>query len=162
MYHVARKYFSDKPDELEDVIETALERMCQYIVKLREVPSNKIQAYVVLIVENVCRTRLRKIISERDMHMVQYDDTVLSESGEHITDPLETVFDYADTKTLLVSFKGLSQRDQDIIWMRHVDQMEYSEMAAVLGMQEAAVRTALSRARAKLEKTAQKGEMVNE
>ena len=114
MYCVARKYFSDNPNELEDVIEIVLERMCRYVSKIREVPSNKIQAYVVLIVENVCRTRLQKIIIERDMHIVQYDDTILSESGEHITDSLETVFDYADTRVLLASFKGLSQRDQDI------------------------------------------------
>lgn len=161
MFHVARKYFSDKPDELEDVISTALERMCRYVSKIREVPGNKIQAYVVLIVENVCKTRLSQIIKERNLRAVQYDDEVLQ--NERCSDNLyDLVFDYADTRTLLASFKGLSQRDQDIIWMRHVDQMEYSEIAAALGMREGAVRTALTRAKARLEKVAREGGVDNE
>ena len=161
MFHVARKYFSDKPDELEDVISTALERMCRYVSKIREVPGNKIQAYVVLIVENVCKIRLSQIIKERNLRAVQYDDEVLQ--NERCSDNLyDLVFDYADTRTLLASFKGLSQRDQDIIWMRHVDQMEYSEIAAALGMREGAVRTALTRAKARLEKVAREGGFDNE
>ena len=56
----------------------------------------------------------------------------------------------------------MSQRDQDIIWMRHVDLMEYSEMAEVLGMREGAVRTALTRAKARLEKASREGEVDNE
>ena len=162
MFHVARKYFSDKPDELEDVISIALERMCRYVPKIREVPGNKIQAYVVLIVENVCKTRLSQIIKERKLRVVQYDDRILQENEEYSENPYDLVFDYADTRALLASFKGLSQRDQDIIWMRHVDQMDYPDMAVALGMQEGAVRTALTRAKARLEKAAQEGGVDNE
>ena len=162
MFHVARKYFSDKPDELEDVISTTLERMCRYVPKIRKVPGNKIQAYVVLIVENVCKTRLSQIIKERNLRVVQYDDEVLRENEGYSNSPYDLIFDYADTRALLASFKGLSQRDQDIIWMRHVDQMEYSEMAAALGMREGAVRTALTRAKARLEKAAREGGVDNE
>ncbi|MBQ3279908.1 MAG: sigma-70 family RNA polymerase sigma factor [Clostridia bacterium] len=162
MFHVARKYFSDKPDELEDVISIALERMCRYVPKIREVPGNKIQAYVVLIVENVCKTRLSQIIKERKLRVVQYDDRILQENEEYSENPYDLVFDYADTRALLASFKGLSQRDQDIIWMRHVDQMDYPEMAVALGMQEGAVRTALTRAKARLEKAAREGGVDNE
>ena len=39
MYHVARKHFADKPEELEEAISTTLERMCRYVKKLQEVPS---------------------------------------------------------------------------------------------------------------------------
>ena len=162
MFHVARKYFSDKPDELEDVINTALERICRYVPRIREVSSNRIQAYVVLIVENVCKTRLSQIIKERNLRVVQYDDEVLQENEGYSDNPYDLVFDYADARALLASFKGLSQRDQDIIWMRHVDQMEYSEIASVLGMREGAVRTALTRAKARLEKAAREGGVDNE
>lgn len=162
MFHVARKYFSDKPDELEDVINTALERICRYVPRIREVSSNRIQAYVVLIVENVCKTRLSQIIKERNLRVVQYDDEVLQENEGYSDNPYDLVFDYADARALLASFKGLSQRDQDIIWMRHVDQMEYSEIASVLGMREGAVRTALTRAKARLVKAAREGGVDNE
>ena len=162
MYHIARKYFADKPDELDEVISVSLERMCRYVSKIPEKPSNKTQAYVVLIVENVCKTRLSQIIKERNLRVIQYDDAVLKETGGYTDNPYDLVFDYADTKALLASFKGLSQRDQDIIWMRHVDLMEYSEMAEVLGMREGAVRTALTRAKARLEKAAREGGVDNE
>ena len=162
MYHVARKYFADNPDELDEVISVSLERMCRYVSKIPEEPSNKTQAYVVLIVENVCKTRLSQIIKERKMRVVQYDDRILQENEEYSENPYDLVFDYADTRALLASFKGLSQRDQDIIWMRHVDQMDYPEMAVALGMQEGAVRTALTRAKARLEKAAREGGVDNE
>ena len=59
-------------------------------------------------------------------------------------------------------YKELSQRDQDIIWMRHVENMEYSEMAKMLNMQEGAIRTAIVRAKAKLRLLVQKGGLRDE
>ena len=75
MYHVARKHFADKPVELEEAISITLERMCRYVKKLREVPSNKMQAYVVLMVENVCRNQLRQIIKEREQRAARFNDS---------------------------------------------------------------------------------------
>ena len=156
MYHVARKYFADKPEELDDAVSAVLERLCRYISKVRAVPRNKMQAYVVLMTENVCRRMLRQIITEREIGVVQYDALLLDAQAEG-EDLTETIFDYADAKKVLASYKELSQRDQDIIWMRHVENMEYSEMAKMLNMQEGAIRTALVRAKAKLRLLVQKG-----
>lgn len=157
MYHVARKHFADKPEELEEAISITLERMCRYIKKLQEVPSNKMKAYVVLMVENVCRNRLRQIIRERDQGTIPFDDSNLCNTDNVSIDPYETLFDYADAKTLLASFQGLSQRDQDLIWMRHVERMDYTEIADELHMNAGAVRTALSRAKNRLEEIAREG-----
>ena len=157
MYHVARKHFADKPEELEEAISITLERMCRYIKKLQEVPSNKMKAYVVLMVENVCRNRLRQIIRERDQGTIPFDDSNLCNTDNVSVDPYETLFDYADAKTLLASFQGLSQRDQDLIWMRHVERMDYTEIADELHMNAGAVRTALSRAKNRLEEIAREG-----
>lgn len=157
MYHVARKHFADKPEELVEAISITLERMCRYVKKLREVPSNKMQAYVVLMVENVCRNRLRQIIKEREQRTAQFNDSNLYNTNDVSVDPYETLFDYADTKTLLASFQGLSKREQDLIWMRHVDRMDYVEIADELHMSVGAVRTALSRAKNRLKEIARKG-----
>lgn len=156
MYHVARKYFADKPEELDDAVSAVLERLCRYISKVRAVPRNKMQAYVVFMTENVCRRMLRQIITEREIGVVPYDALLLDAQAEG-EDLTETIFDYADAKKVLASYKELSQRDQDIIWMRHVENMEYSEMAKMLNMQEGAIRTALVRAKAKLRLLVQKG-----
>lgn len=162
MYHVARKHFVDKPEELEDSISITLERMCRYVKKLREVPSNKMQAYVVLMVENVCRNRLRQIIKEREQRTAQFNDSNLYNINSVLVNPYETLFDYADAKTLLASFQGLSQRDRDLIWMRHVERMDYTEIADELHMNEGAVRTALSRAKNRLEEIAREGGITND
>ena len=150
------KYFADKPEELDDAVSAVLERLCRYISKVRAVPRNKMQAYVVFMTENVCRRMLRQIITEREIGVVPYDALLLDAQAEG-EDLTETIFDYADAKKVLASYKELSQRDQDIIWMRHVENMEYSEMAKMLNMQEGAIRTALVRAKAKLRLLVQKG-----
>ena len=162
MYHVARKHFADKPEELEEAISITLERMCRYVKKLQEVPSNKMKAYVVLMVENVCRNRLRQIIREREQGTISFDDSNLYNADTISVDPYETLFDYADAKTLLASFQGLSQRDQDLIWMRHVERMDYTEIADELHMNAGAVRTALSRAKNRLEEMAREGGITND
>lgn len=162
MYHVARKHFADKPEELEEAISITLERMCRYVKKLQEVPSNKMKAYVVLMVENVCRNRLRKIIREREQGTISFDDSNLYNADTISVDPYETLFDYADAKTLLTSFQGLSQRDQDLIWMRHVERMDYTEIADELHMNAGAVRTALSRAKNRLEEIAREGGIADD
>ena len=162
MYHVARKHFADKPDELEEAISITLERMCRYVKKLREVPSNKMQAYVVLMVENVCRNRLRQIIKEREQRTIQFNDSNLCNINSVSVNPYETLFDYADTKTLLASFQGLSKREQDLIWMRHVERMDYTEIADELHMSVGAVRTALSRAKNRLKEIAREGGITND
>ena len=161
MYHVGRKYFADKPEELDDAVSAVLERLCRYISKVRAVPRNKMQAYVVFMTENVCRRRLRQIITEREIGVVPYDALLLDAQAEG-EDLTETIFDYADAKKVLASYKELSQRDQDIIWMRHVENMEYSEMAKMLNMQEGAIRTAIVRAKAKLRLLVQKGGLRDE
>lgn len=162
MYHVARKHFADKPEELEEAISITLERMCRYVKKLREVPSNKMKAYVVLMIENVCRNRLRQIIREREQGTIPFDDSNLYNTDTVSIDPYETLFDYVDAKTLLASFQGLSQRDQDLIWMRHVERMDYTEIADELHMNAGAVRTALSRAKNRLEEIAREGGITND
>lgn len=161
MYHVGRKYFADKPEELDDAVSAVLERLCRYISKVRAVPRNKMQAYVVFMTENVCRRRLRQIITEREIGVVPYDALLLDAQAEG-EDLTETIFDYADAKKVLASYKELSQRDQDILWMRHVENMEYSEMAKMLNMQEGAIRTAIVRAKAKLRLLVQKGGLRDE
>ncbi|NLO13311.1 MAG: sigma-70 family RNA polymerase sigma factor, partial [Clostridiales bacterium] len=47
---------------------------------------------------------------------------------------------------LLQSFGQLNEREKQLIRLRHIDGMEYEDIALILGMKEAAVRTALSRA----------------
>ena len=61
---------------------------------------------------------------------------------------------------LLMSFDRLSSRDQELIRMRHIDYMEFEEMAHEMGMTVSAVRTALFRAKKRWKKLASEHEDI--
>lgn len=55
---------------------------------------------------------------------------------------------------LLDSFKQLSDRDKELIRMRHIDLMDYDEIAETLNISLPTARTAVFRAKQRLEKIA--------
>lgn len=151
MYKVAIDYFKPNQADIEDAVSESVERLCKYVHKFRAIPCNKRPSYVVRLVENVCRTRLRAMMLEKDMHAFSMDEEQ-SEQLPAEDNVLETVFSHFYAEDLLAMFDKLSKRDQELLRMRHVDQMSYEEIAKALHMNEGAVRTALSRAKQRLEK----------
>ena len=153
MYKTAIDFFGKGSDEVEDAVSASVERMCKYCHAFQAIECNKRASYLVLLVGNVCRDRLREAARRRTV----CDDSFSDEEIEQMTgadDVYETIFDRAYAVELLDSFEALSERERDLILMRHVDMMEYSEMAAALNMQEGAIRTVLSRAKKHLESLA--------
>lgn len=149
MYKVANDYFKPDQQAIEDAMSEAIERLCQYCGKVRAVPCNKRPAYLVRLVENVCRTRLRNLMLEKNRYAFSIDDAqseflIAQENVE------ETVFSHFYAEELLEMFDRLNARDRELICMRHVDGMSYAEMAKALHMKEGAVRTALLRAKQRL------------
>lgn len=145
MYNIARRYFGNSAADIEDALGAAVERMCRYVEKFRAVDRNKMKSYVISTIENVCKQQMKKQ-KERDG---QSDDAA-SESIDECVDPRDeyaSAFDHADAVSLLESFQGLSDRERDLIRWRHIDQMEFSEIAGLLGVSEVTVRSALTRAR---------------
>lgn len=151
IYKVASDYFKPNRAEIEDAVSASVERLCKHCKKIRAVPCNKMPSYVVRIVENVCRTRLRAIKVEKKHYAFSMDEEQ-SEWLPHRDNVVETVFSHFYAEELLAMFDRLSERDQELIRMRHVDQMSYAEMAEALQMNEGSVRTALCRAKKRLEK----------
>lgn len=150
MYKVASDYFKPNKADIEDAVGESVERLCKYCKNFRAVPCNKKASYVVKLVENVCRTQLRARIMEKDRYAFSMDE----EQYEHFSaddNVLDTVFSHLYAEELIELFDQLSARDKELIRMRHVDQMSYEEIAKALKMKEGAVRTALSRAKQRLE-----------
>lgn len=150
MYKVASDYFKSNKADIEDAVGESVERLCKYCKSFRAVPCNKRASYVVKLVENVCSTRLRAKIMEKDRYAFSMDE----EPYEHFPaedNVLETVFSHLYAEELIALFDQLPKKDQELIRMRHVDQMSYTEMAQTLNMKEGTVRTALSRAKQRLE-----------
>ncbi len=65
MYKIASDYFKSDAQAIEEVMSEAVERLCRYCEQIRAVPCNKRPAYLVRLVENVCRTRLRRLMLEK-------------------------------------------------------------------------------------------------
>ncbi len=153
MYFVARKYFGQNKAEIEDAISLAIENMCKYVENFRAVECNKLKSYVLSTVENVCKRRLRELGKQRAYR----DEGATQEMIENIpgtADVYASVFAYADARALLDELDGLGERDKELFWMRHVEKLTFSEIANQLGMTEITVRTALTRAKQRVQKRA--------
>lgn len=151
IYKIASDFLKPNQQEIEDAVGEAVERMCRYCKSIRAVPCNRMPSYIVRLVENICRTRIRTMMMEKDRYAFSIDE----EHGAQIPvqeDVQETVFSRFYAEEILEMFDRLSMRDRELIRMRHVDQMSYAEIAKALHMREGAVRTALARAKQRLEK----------
>ncbi len=160
MYKTASHYFHSNYNEIEDAVSASVERMCKYCKNIQDVPCNKRTAYIVRLVENVCRTRIRAIARQRDREQFPAEENWETDIPD--TEDTETiVFSHLRANDLLMSFDRLSPRDQELIRMRHIDYMEFEEMARELGMTVCAVRTALFRAKQRWKKLASEQEDVS-
>lgn len=149
MYKIASDYFESDAQAIEEVMSEAVERLCRYCEQIRAVPCNKRPAYLVRLVENVCRTRLRCLMLEKDHYAFSLDD-VQSEPLPAQENVEENVFSHFYAEELLAMLDRLNARDRELIYMRHVDRMSYAERAKALHMKEGTVRTALLRAKQRL------------
>lgn len=147
---VARRYFGANDAEVEDAVAAAAERMCRFYDKILAVPRDKLPAYMVFIISNVCRDRIRKLQSERLRQAILTDQDAIERLPDG-PDGMGTLFDRFNATELLGSFRQLSGHDKELIRMRHIDRYSIAEIAEELGMSKTAVSSALSRARARLE-----------
>lgn len=153
MCQTAIHFFRGNQAEVDDAVGASVERLCKYSKNFSAVPCNKRASYIVKLVENVCRTRLRTIIQQKDQCAFSVDDEVFDQFPAP-EDVQEIVFSRIRAGELLRAFKLLTSHDQELIRMRHVDGLSYAAMAQKLYMSEGAVRTALVRARQRWEQLA--------
>jgi len=153
LYKIAWSYF-EQPEDVEDAVGDAILNVCQYAEKFRPENCNNPKEYLLSIMGNVCRTRIMK--SNRWDRLIDY--IVTSESIEDIPDdedPFSSIFDYSDAIALLDDFEELSDVERDLIQMKFLDSMSYQEMADIFQKSEAAVRSAVCRAKQHLRRLAQ-------
>ena len=79
-------------------------------------------------------------------YRIDYDQEMIDQVA-NLSNEIDNVFAYTDALSLLASFDVLSEREKEIMRMRHIDQMEFAEIAHMMKMKEGAVRTALTRAK---------------
>lgn len=152
LYKTASKYFHGNYEEIADAVSACVERICRYCQKIKAIPGAKRAAYLVKIMRSVCNTRWGELQKQAGWEYPYINVENIVDLGSHD----DLVFNYLYATDLLNSFDDLSDMDKQLIRMRHIDAMSYEEIANILSISEGAARTAVSRAKSRLEKSAKK------
>ncbi len=161
MFKIAQQYFYDDHHEIEDVISETVIKMIKNFSKIKTLSDRKAASYVVKIVRSVCNDILRKR-KQQPFAEYQWNDEIRSDELSNIEESSDMVFSHIYAVDLLYSFRHLSEREKQLIRLRHIDGLSYEDIGFILGINESAARTALSRALSRLEtlaKTIDKDEL---
>lgn len=127
------------PDEAEDAVQDALLKLWQ--LRTRFADAVRMQHFAAVVVRNTSISVLRR-------HRQQ---TVPMEEGMHDppdhTTPLRQLEMCEARSQMEQLIRNLPDRQRAILRMRHVEQLSYADIAAILGTSQATVRALLSRAR---------------
>lgn len=155
-YKVALRYFDQCMQDVEDAVSDSVVYMCTYLQAVKQVPQNRLPAYMMAIIRHVCMNKLKEK-NKTKMRLIGKDLSELQDIIATDEDIEDVVFSKLNASTLLESFFNmLNERDRELIRMRHIDKLTFQEMAEVLGIKEGAVRTALTRAKQRLVAEAEK------
>lgn len=144
LYKVALEYV-DYADA-DDIINSACEKMCKKIYKMRGMSSNGLRGYVVRIVKNTALDHLNKnskLNANRD-----YSEEALDKKATND----ETIEDYVLQRTLMsevrTAIDKLPKREKEVMIMRFYHNMSPKEVANELNITENNLRGIVKRARA--------------
>ncbi|MCL6547615.1 MAG: RNA polymerase sigma factor [Alicyclobacillus sp.] len=146
IYHITRN-----PDDVDDIAQDVFLRAFQALPTFR---GGSFRAYLGRIARNRCYDvlRRRKTATGGPFLELVPEDWPSSDRG-----PEETVVARETVAEVSRVLEELNQVDREILLLRHVHQFSYEEIAAVLGMRSGAVRTRMSRARARILSVMERG-----
>ena len=137
-YHVAS---ADEADEL--TAETFL-RAVRAAASFDPARGNA-KAWLFRIAQNVLRDARRRERRRGSVSIEAFRDLVSDAPS-----PEERLLHEEEVRRLLAAINELSERDREVVSLRYGSELEYPEIAGILGIREAAVRTRLWRALGRL------------
>lgn len=137
-YHVAS---ADEADEL--TAETFL-RAVRAAASFDPARGNA-KAWLFRIAQNVLRDARRRERRRGSVSIETFRDLVSDAPS-----PEERLLHEEEVRRLLAAMDELSERDREVVSLRYASELEYPEIAGILGIREAAVRTRLWRALGRL------------
>ena len=103
------------------------------------------KAWLFRIAQNVLRDARR-----RERRRIAVPIEALRDLVSDAPSPEERLLHQEEVRGLLTAMADLAERDREVVSLRYGSELEYAEIAAILGIREAAVRTRLWRALGRL------------
>lgn len=103
------------------------------------------KAWLFRIAQNVLRDARRRERRRGSVSIEAFRDLVSAAPS-----PEERLLHEEEVRRLLAAMDELSERDREVVSLRYASELEYPEIAGILGIREAAVRTRLWRALGRL------------
>jgi RNA polymerase sigma-70 factor, ECF subfamily len=141
-----------RPDDADDAMQEALLKTYRYAARIRE--PEAFRAWLYRTVRNACLIGRRKRAHEPD-HLVSLDETGLDDEGRdrHIDavdpgrDPEDQAINSSLRARLRRSLSAVPRSYRVVVVLREIEGLSTREVAEVLGISEANVKTRLHRAR---------------
>ena len=142
MFFVANGILKDK-NLAEDALQEAFLGIAKQIILFRDMPDNKVKAYVLTAAKNVS-INIYKQEQKIKQHHTSFDD----ETTGFYQDQLLNEQIYKETyQTLISVISTLPASQRDILLLRYTNNLNCAQIAIALGKKSSTVRKELSRAR---------------
>ena len=144
LLRIAEKYVGQNSNA-EDIVMDAFIRIIPHLDKLNCKDSHKARNYLVTVVENLALDSLRQ------RTILPLSDELLSDFFD--VESLELQIEESDLREYFVrALQGVRLQDEQILRLKYLQDLSHSEIVALLGIKETAVRKRLERARKRLMK----------
>lgn len=130
--------------DAEDVTQDALLTVLTSLDRYRPRPDARFASWVTTIAINTARRRFRRRRPELT------DTGELPETAGDAADPVGDLDRVRTRQVLLQALRGLSEREREMVSLRYGADLNASEISPIVGLEPAAVRKALERARVRL------------
>ena len=146
MFYAANRILRDR-HLAEDAVHLAFMRVIDHLEKINEEDGHKTRGFLVTVTENISIDLYRKRKKE---NLLSYD-----EMGVYIA---ETQGVYNEENEIVAAMMRLPVQYSAVFKLKYVQGFENGEIAAILNLNEAAVRKRLSRGKEKLSQLLNEGE----
>lgn len=152
MYKVAWKYFRSK-DDVDDIVSDSCREMIKHFSTISVLERNELRAYIVRIVRNTSYNLYRKKERERTVSLDDEACPMIADVASHDMLPENRVLLQETIDHTVQAIGKLSEREQDILFLRIMEKREYTEIAEMYGATPENIRKIVERVRKQIKLT---------